>query len=268
MTLKISLAMIVSISTAYAQKEAQPAGARRNIVIQGTSALARFAKPIAAEFARQHKIGVSVVGARGSKHNCVIKRTCDIGLIGAPKLKLTAEEESQLIHIPAAIDGVGVVIHNDLPVSNLSSAQLRSIFQGKIQNWKELGGPDLQIQVWNRSPNTSIRDLFDKQIGETSVEREANNSEEVLNRLKLTPGGISYVGLGTAVSEKIRAKVIKIDSIDPSPENVRKGLYKLARPLYFVRHKDSSSDTALTELLDTLMKARAKEFPGLGLTLP
>ena len=51
-----------------------------------------------------------------------------------------------LFEIKAALDGLAVVAHPN-PVSQLTIDQLSDIFTGKIKNWKEVGGNNLQIVI-------------------------------------------------------------------------------------------------------------------------
>src|SRR5580693_6855490 len=47
-----------------------------------------------------------------------------------------------------AIDGLSVYVNNDNAVKELTLPQLKSIFTGKIKNWKELGGKDAHITLY------------------------------------------------------------------------------------------------------------------------
>lgn len=51
-----------------------------------------------------------------------------------------------------AIDGIAIAVHPDLPVSGITISQLEDIYTGKITNWREVGGPNLPIQVYSRDP--------------------------------------------------------------------------------------------------------------------
>ena len=47
---------------------------------------------------------------------------------------------------------VTVVVNASNPVNNLTKDQVQGIFTGKIQNWKDVGGPDGEIHVYIRDP--------------------------------------------------------------------------------------------------------------------
>jgi phosphate transport system permease protein len=43
--------------------------------------------------------------------------------------------------------GYSLVVHQNNPVKELTSAQVKHIFNGDVTNWKDVGGPDLDIQL-------------------------------------------------------------------------------------------------------------------------
>lgn len=58
--------------------------------------------------------------------------TCDIGM-ASRELKDT--ELAQLKGIAIALDGIAVIVNNDNPTANLTSAQVKSIFNGGVTAW-------------------------------------------------------------------------------------------------------------------------------------
>ena len=48
---------------------------------------------------------------------------------------------------------VAVVVNAANPIGNLTREQVRDIFTGAIQNWKEVGGPDAPIHLFIRDPD-------------------------------------------------------------------------------------------------------------------
>ncbi len=53
-----------------------------------------------------------------------------------------------LKEIPVAIDAVAVVVNPGLKIPGLSIDRLNEIYDGKITNWNQLGGPDLKIKPY------------------------------------------------------------------------------------------------------------------------
>jgi phosphate transport system substrate-binding protein len=66
-------------------------------------------------------------------------------------------------HTPVGKDRVLVYLNRENPVTKLSKEQLKGIFTGQIQNWKEVGGKDMPIiVVWTKLLGGNF--LFQKNI--------------------------------------------------------------------------------------------------------
>jgi phosphate transport system substrate-binding protein len=56
----------------------------------------------------------------------------------------------RLLQRDVAIDGLVIAVNHDLTVSGITVEELRDIYLGKIRNWREVGGPDLEIIPYSR----------------------------------------------------------------------------------------------------------------------
>ncbi|MGK7916809.1 MAG: substrate-binding domain-containing protein [Prochloraceae cyanobacterium] len=73
-----------------------------------------------------------------------------------PKEHQKAEEHRfRIKHIPVAIDGIAFAINHNLNIPGLTLAQLKDIYTGKITNWQQVGGPNLKIVAYSKSPQVS-----------------------------------------------------------------------------------------------------------------
>ena len=93
--------------------------------------------------------------------------------------------------IPVAKSFKAIAVHPSLKLKNkgLTVPQIRDICDGKITNWKEVGGPDLPIQVFTRQTTDLIRTLGDKCRGKNAV--SVSTPQEVIQKLAKTPGGFN-----------------------------------------------------------------------------
>ncbi|MFB8009212.1 PstS family phosphate ABC transporter substrate-binding protein [Nocardia sp. NPDC056000] len=53
-----------------------------------------------------------------------------------------------------------MVVNPGVGVSDLSVAQIRDIYAGRVSNWQQLGGPDLPVRVVNRALGSGTRETF------------------------------------------------------------------------------------------------------------
>ena len=61
-------------------------------------------------------------------------------------------------------DGIAVVVHPQNRLTGLTIDQVRSIFSGATQNWKELGGEDRAITPITREEGSGTRTAFEELV--------------------------------------------------------------------------------------------------------
>lgn len=132
-----------------------------------------------------------------------------------------------------AMDGVCMVVHPSNQVKELSIEQIKDIYLGKITNWKQLGGSDLDIIPISRDTSSGTFETFHTLVmkGENladGVEMVTSNPQ-AHTRVKTTQGSIAYVGLGFVDSH---VSVIKVNGITPNRNTISSGSYPIARPLF------------------------------------
>jgi len=171
-------------------------------------------------------------GGSGAGIKQVGEGLIDIGNAGR---KATDKEIStySLTMVKWAIDGVGTVVNPANPVTKLSGQQLQDIFAGKISNWKELGGEDREINLYDRDQASGTREVFWKKAlnkGEVSTRTNVVVSNGAMKTaIANDPYGIGFVSVG-----HIDASVmpISLDGVTPTLATVQSGEYKVARGLY------------------------------------
>ncbi len=137
-------------------------------------------------------------------------------------------------------DGIVIIVSKsiyDAGVTNLSTEQVKGIYSGEIDNWKDVGGPDEEIFVVSREQGSGTSDTFNEDImGSRSAETPGVDtvtlgSAEAKTAIAGNDKGIGYVGYSYAEGGNVRA--VALDGIAPSVDNIRNGTYGLSRDLYF-----------------------------------
>ena len=131
-----------------------------------------------------------------------------------------------------AMDGVCVVVHPSNPVRDLTTAQVRDIYAGRVTNWRQVGGPSTPIVVISRDTSSGTYETFEelvmnKQPMAASVEY-VNANPQAQARIRTTPGAIGYVGLGFLEG----VKALQVDGVKPTRRTVANGSYPVSRPLF------------------------------------
>ncbi|MGL5796223.1 MAG: PstS family phosphate ABC transporter substrate-binding protein, partial [Waterburya sp.] len=109
-----------------------------------------------------------------------------------------------LKQIPVAIDGIVFFVNPRLPISGLSINQLKNIFQGKITNWQEVGGPNLPIVAISQDPTVIHIIPLLLNNGEHLSKNVAivHDFTTAIRQVATTPGGISYSPAAIAREQK------------------------------------------------------------------
>jgi len=183
-------------------------------------------------------------GGSGTGIAALINGTTDIAQSSRPIKPEEAERVKakfgvEVIETPVALDGLAVYVHESNPVEELSLAQLKAIYTGRVTNWKEVGGPDLPIVLYSRENNSGTYVYFKEHVLENADFAPATQTlpgtAAVINAVAKDPKAIGYGGI--AYGRGIKALKVKKDAtapgIAPTVENVLSGRYPISRQLYF-----------------------------------
>lgn len=100
----------------------------------------------------------------------------------------------RLQQIPIALDALAVAVNPSLKIPGLTIDQLKSIYTGKVTNWKLVGGPDLKITPYSHPNNTGS--TFEEQVlGSQAFGANVkfiSTTTQALQELAKNPGGIFY----------------------------------------------------------------------------
>ncbi len=147
---------------------------------------------------------------------------------------------------PFAIDGVALVVNPANKVSEITAAQAIDIYNGKITNWKELGGEDASITLYTREDGSGTRETFVEQaLKKNPIVQSANvvNSNGAMKTaVAQDKQAIGYVGIGH-LDKSVKGLVF--DKMVPSQENAASGAYTVTRLLYM---NTKGEPTGLTKL--------------------
>jgi phosphate transport system substrate-binding protein len=158
-----------------------------------------------------------------------------------------------------AIDGVGVAVHPDNPVTSLTKTQLKDIYSGKITDWKDLGGKEAPITVYTRDESSGTREVFwKKALGKGDIVSSANfvvSNGAMKTAIANDPNAIGYVSVG-----HMDASVagVALDGVSPTIDTVKSGEYKVARGLYSNTKGDPSGLTKL--FIEYLLSPEGQEI--------
>lgn len=211
---------------------------------------AAFMGEMAAAYEKKTGIKIDLVGGGATKGiRQVSNKEVNIGgtcrhVIEKDNSMMTHEEERRVQLTPVAWDALAVIVHKDNPAKNITTQQMRDLFEGKITNWKQLGGNDAPVELYVRKGKVSgvgrtLRELVFNDYNKEFVAKHVMDSTGPLERaIVQNPNGIGVTGISSARKLKGKANVLALDGKEPSYENIKSGQYLLYRPLYMVTSMD------------------------------
>lgn len=151
--------------------------------------------------------------------------------IGDASRALSDDEKNQgIVENIVAIDGIAVITDTANTLTDIKSEDLAKVYTGEITNWKDLGGPDEQIVVIGREAGSGTRDAFEELMDvkdSCKYAQELDSTGAVLAKVAATPGAVGYVSLDV-LDDTVNG--LKINSVEPTEDNILAGDYVLQRP--------------------------------------
>lgn len=211
------------------------------LIVTGSTTILPIAEIAGEQFTEKNE-GVSVLVSGVGSSAGIEAVAAGTSQIGTSSRDLKEEEEGLgLVDTPIAYDGIAVIVNPDNPVGELTTEQLRGIFAGDIENWSEVGGEDLPIDLVNRDEASGTREAFKKIVmdkADATFDRSAAvlpGTGQVRDVVSRSRGAIGYISVGF-VEPRFSSRPVKalvVDGVEASADTVADGSYPIRRVLHF-----------------------------------
>lgn len=230
--------------------------------------------PLSIEMGKE-LLGLDETGAKGfithkTTHNAyvhLIHGDADIILVTPPspeELALAKEKGVELEVIPVCKEGFVFLVNRENPVNNLTVKQVQDIYQGKITNWKEVGGEDSPIIAYQREPNSGSQTLMEATVMKGLKMAAAPKEVLVYGMGELIDRVADYSNAKNALGYSVyyyatkmygnRAiKLLSINGTAPGKQTIKDDSYPFTVGYYAVLRKDEPADSSARRLLRWLL---------------
>lgn len=209
------------------------------LTLTGSSTVAPLAAELAKEFELRHP-GVRIDVQSGGSGKGISDARTGIADIGMTSRALKDGERDLVAHQIAA-DGVCLIVHSSNPVTEISDEQVIAIYADKINNWRDIGGPDLPITVVNKAEGRATLEVFLDHFGIDNPSIKADvivgDNEHGVKTVSNSESAIGYVSIGTAEADVLAGQALKllpVGGIAATSANVASGDFPMSRPLNLV----------------------------------
>ncbi len=227
------------------------------IKIDGSSTVFPISEAMAEEFMAQNRGTQVTVGVSGTGGG--FKKFCagELDITGASRpIKGSEADECkakgiEYVQVEVARDALTVVVHPSNPLTNITSEQLKKIWEpaaeGKITKWNQVDSswPNAAMALFGPGTDSGTFDYFTAAIvGEEGASRTDYTASEDDNVLVLgvsrNASALGYFGMAYYLENQETLKALSVDGIAPTPANVEDGTYKpLSRPIFIYVKKSS-----------------------------
>jgi phosphate transport system substrate-binding protein len=226
-----------------------------SVTIKGSDTMVVLGQRWAEEFMKKNpKTAIQVTGGgSGTGISALINGTTDICEASRPmkdaeKKQVADKAGAPPIETAVARDGLSVYVNDSNPINELTMAQLKAVFTGKVKSWKELGGPDATVIPYSRENSSGTYVFFKEHVLDnadyTPKAQAMPGTAAVVNAVAKEKFGIGYGG--AAYAKGIKVLKIKKDAgspaVGPSDATIKNGTYPLSRPLFFYTRAKPSPD--------------------------
>jgi phosphate transport system substrate-binding protein len=171
--------------------------------------------------------------------------------------------------VPVAKEAFVVFVRSDSPVNNLTSEQVRGIYSGDITNWIQVGGPFEPIVAYQRSEGSGSQTVMEEMVmrGEpmmpAMIEMRSGGMgggvDDVTNYNNVDGAiGYSFRYYLQEMNSSVDTKMLSIDGVAPTLENIKSGRYPFTVQAYAVTAGSFNPSTQL--LVDWLTSDEGQDF--------
>lgn len=217
----VLVAVVISLTVGWVIAKKQPA--QQKVTIVGSTALQPLAEAVVDDYQTKNPCASITVqgGGSGTGLSQVQEGAVSIGAADIFAAKQDGIDAKKLQDHIVAVSGIVPVVNKDLGIKGLTMQQLRQIFTGKINNWRQVGGPNLPITVINRANGSGTRVAFEQTVFKSGMRavnaQEQDSNGTVKEIVANTPGAISYISFAYLNNT---VQPLKINGVSPTAANV------------------------------------------------
>ena len=152
-------------------------------------------------------------------------------------------------------------------VRALTKEQLRDIYEGKIANWKAVGGGDEALVFYTRPVGRSVWELFTAFLYEDTRKAPLTEAEvvaeasDVAVSVEFNAKAISVMEYGSFTAGRLHALGIRLADgsvVEPTVANIASGRYPIARPLMMITARKPAGN--VRKFTEFMLSERGQEF--------
>ena len=158
-------------------------------------------------------------------------------------------------------------VHKDNPIETLTLEQIKGIYSGEITNWREVGGNNEKIVPFQRNEGSGSQSMFLRLMGDTPVmepdtQTQIGGMGEIIEEVadyksKPTSIGFSFRYYVEGMIKNPDIKMIAVNGVAPTKENIQNGTYAIIAPVYAVTYEGNPKES-VGQLIEWILSAEGQ----------
>lgn len=202
----------------------------------------------------------------------LIEGKADIIFVTEPsdeELKIAKDANVEIEVVPVVKEGFVFLVNMNNPVNSLTVKQIQDIYQGKIKNWSEVGGNDIEIIPYQREKNSGSQTIMEQSVmkGIKIMDAPKNivwGMSELIDSIAKYDNAENALGFSVyyyakSMYNKDTIKFIAVDSTAPDNNTISSGKYPFTSAYYAVFKKTEAQTSPARTLLSWILGSEGQE---------
>ena len=188
--------------------------------------------------------------------NALVDGTVDLFFTAAPsadQMKYAEEKGVELEFVPVGKEGFVFFVNTKNEVDSLTIEQIRSIYDGSIRNWVEVGGAFRPINPVTRIARSGSQSAMDRFMGDREYGKKGYSA------LAGASIGYSFRFYLQGIVGNSGVKMLAVNGVEPTVDTIRDGKYPLVSDFYVAYRKDETNP-AVKNLVDWILSDEGQKL--------
>ena len=186
----------------------------------------------------------------------IVEKKADIIFCAEPsqkQLDFAVKNGVELSLIPIGCEAFVFLVNKSNPVDSLTVSQIKEIYSGKISSWREVGGDDSKISALVRPEGSGSQTAMLSFMGGEKIQpKHGNYAGRAL--------GYSFRYYVEGIVESGNIKLLSLNGIAPTKENIRSKKYPITANFYAICRKSDEQNANIQKVIQFALSEKGQEI--------
>ena len=173
----------------------------------------------------------------GGAYQAIVDGSADIIFVAqpsGPQIQFAKNLGKELVYIPIGYESFVFIVNSKNYVESLTVEQIQGIYSGIYTNWSQLGGENRPINALQRVEGSGSQTAMVSFMGDIPMKKQ-------MAKVQGQSIGYSFRFYVSDISGKENVKMLAVNNVYPSEENIRNRTYPITECFYAVYVADNQN---------------------------